>query len=72
MSSQWYYMVSGWIRKTHPVGPITEAELLERIATGKICPETLLKSDKTRNKWVPMNSVLPAMEHWQHTHPERN
>jgi hypothetical protein len=65
----WYYMTSGWFRKTRRVGPITEADLLHLIDHGKIAPDTLLQSTKTKNQWVPMNQVGPAMEHYRLKHP---
>ncbi len=65
MSADWYYMTSGWIRKTKRVGPISDAELLARITEGKILPHTLLQSVKTKGKWVPMNMVAPAMERYR-------
>ena len=70
MSVGWYYMAHGWFHKGRRVGPITEADLLHRIDQGKIQPETLLQSDKTRGKWVPMNTVGPAMKRWKAAHPE--
>ena len=70
MSTQWFYMSSGWLRKTRRVGPISEADLLARIDKGEIAPETLVQSSKTRNKWIPMNRVGPAMARWRKLHPE--
>lgn len=70
MSTNWFYMTSGWIRKARRVGPISEAELLSRIDKGQIEPETLVQSIKTRNKWIPMNKVGPAMARWKSSHPE--
>lgn len=70
MSAGWYYMTTGWLRKGRRVGPITESDLLMRIDRGKIAPETLLQSEKTRGKWVPMSSVGPAMKRWLKSHPE--
>jgi hypothetical protein len=70
MGAGWYYMASGWMRKGRRIGPITEADLLERIDKGKILPHTLLQSTKTKGKWVPMNSVGPAMKRWQASHPD--
>ena len=69
MASGWYYMASGWIRKGR-VGPISESELLMRIDKGKISPDTLLQSSKTKGKWVPMNSIGPAMKRWKQLHPD--
>lgn len=70
MGADWYYMASGWIRKARRVGPISESDLLHRIDQGKISPETLLQSSKTRGKWVPMNTIAPAMKRWKQSHPE--
>ena len=70
MATGWYYMASGWLRKSRRVGPITEADLLARIDQGKIEPDTLVQSSKTKGKWVPMNSVGPAMKRWRQLHPE--
>lgn len=69
MSAQWYYMASGWFQTTKRIGPITEHDLLVRIDQGKVQPETLVQSPKTRNQWVPMSSVGPAMQRWQKMHP---
>lgn len=70
MGVGWFYMSSGWLRKGRRVGPISESDLLLRIDQGKIMPETLLQSEKTKGKWVPMNSVGPAMKRWRQTHPD--
>ena len=70
MTSGWYYMASGWIRKSRRVGPISDADLLHQIEKGKISPETLLQSSKTKGKWVPMNTIAPAMQRWRELHPE--
>ncbi|WP_233903477.1 DUF4339 domain-containing protein [Stieleria maiorica] len=72
MSTQWFYMASGWIRKARRIGPISEADLLNRIDKGQIDPGTLVQSSKTRNKWIPMNKVGPAMERWRRSHPEES
>ncbi|TWU49147.1 hypothetical protein Poly59_37610 [Rubripirellula reticaptiva] len=72
MSAGWYYMASGWLRKGRRLGPITEHDLLLRIDSGKIMPQTLLQSAKTKGKWVPMKSIGPAMERWRKLHPEIN
>ena len=70
MGSQWYYMTRSWIRKSRRVGPISENDLLLRIDQGKISPETLLQSSKTKGKWVPMNAIAPAMKRWKQSHPD--
>lgn len=72
MGVGWYYMTNGWIRRRRRVGPISEADLLSHISAGKISPDTLLQSSKTKDKWVPMNSIEPAMKHWKKLHPEED
>ncbi len=63
-------MTTGWLRKGRRVGPISESDLLVRIDQGKIAPETLLQSSKTKGKWVPMKSVGPAMNRWLKANPD--
>lgn len=63
--NSWYYLASGWFRKTRRVGPISEQDLLDRIGRGVIEPETLLQSSKTKDRWVPMEKVGPAMAHYR-------
>ena len=70
MADGWYYMASGWIRKGRRVGPISDHDLLVHIESGKISPETLLQSVKTKGKWVPMNTIGPAMKRWKELHPD--
>ncbi len=70
MAVGWYYMASNWLRKGRRVGPISEADLLRQIEKGKISPETLLQSSKTKGKWVPMNTIGPAMKRWRQCHAE--
>ena len=65
-------MTTGWLRKGRRVGPISESDLLARIDQGKIAPETLLQSTKTKGKWVPMKSVGPAMSRWMKSNPDLN
>ncbi len=69
ISAGWYYMASGWLRKTKRVGPLTDSDLLAQIDRGKIDPETLVQSPKTKGKWVPMSSIGPAMKRWKKLHP---
>lgn len=69
-NSTWYYLSKGWFRRTHRVGPLSEQQLLQCIDRGKIVPATMVRSEKTRNKWVPMNRIAPAMKHYRKTHPE--
>ena len=70
MSTQWFYIGSSWLRKSRRMGPISESDLLERIDKGQIVPDTLVQSSKTKNKWVPMNKVAPAMKRWLEQNPE--
>ena len=71
MSADWFYMSSGWFHRAKRVGPITEHDFLSQIDRGKILPDTLVQSSKTRNKWVPMSSVGPAMKRWSENHPDQ-
>lgn len=68
MSAEWYYLANGWLRKTREVGPISENDLLLRIDQGKISPETLLMSSKTKKRWVPMSTIAAAMARWKEHH----
>ncbi|MEO1524961.1 MAG: DUF4339 domain-containing protein [Planctomycetota bacterium] len=70
MSTKWFYMASGWLRKSRRVGPISESDLLAKIDTGHIEPNTLLQSAKTRGQWVRMEKVGPAMARWRKLHPD--
>lgn len=70
MSAEWFYLRDGWFRRSQRVGPVTDSDLLARIDEGTIRPETLIQSRKTRNQWVPMSSVGPAMDRWLKSHPE--
>ena len=70
MEDGWYYMASGWMRKGRRVGPISEMDLLAQIDKGKVSPETLVQSGKTKGKWVPMNTIGPAMKRWRELHPD--
>jgi hypothetical protein len=73
MNADWYYLKRRWYGGSKKVGPLHEHELLHRIDIGEITPDTLLMSSKTRQHWVKMSQVAPAMEHWQWlqhpTHP---
>lgn len=68
MKAQWFYLQNRWLRQAKPVGPISEPDLLLRIDSGKIEPTTMLKSSKTKDRWVPMSSVPPAFERWRKVH----
>ncbi|TWT93333.1 DUF4339 domain-containing protein [Stieleria varia] len=70
MTADWFYMGTGWLRKSRRVGPISEADLLHRIDKGQIEPDTLVQSSKTRGKWVKMEKVGPAMKRWLAAHPD--
>ncbi|MEM9366910.1 MAG: DUF4339 domain-containing protein [Planctomycetota bacterium] len=70
MSADWFYMRSGWFHRAKRIGPITEQDFLAQIDRGKISPDTLVQSKKTRNKWVPMSSVGPAMKRWLDNNPD--
>ncbi|QDV61819.1 MULTISPECIES: DUF4339 domain-containing protein [Crateriforma] len=70
MSAQWFYMKPRWFRTAKTVGPISESDLLHRIDAGKILPSTMLRSCKTREKWVPMSSIKPALIRWRKHHPD--
>lgn len=67
MSADWYYIgQGGFFRRRKTVGPLSESDILSRIDSGEISPDTLLKSEKkTRDRWVPMKEVGPAYEHYQ-------
>ena len=69
MHADWFYMKSRWLRNAKAIGPLTERELLHRIDDGSITPTTMLRSIKTRGKWVPMSSVGPALQRWLSKHP---
>lgn len=70
MSAEWFYLQDGWFRRGQRIGPVTESDLLARIDQGKIRPETLIQSRKTKGQWVPMSSVGPAMARWIQSHPD--
>lgn len=70
MKADWFYMSSGWFHKAKRVGPLSDHDLLLRIDQGKIQPETLVQSHKTRQRWVPMSTVGPAMARWRTSHPD--
>ncbi len=68
MNADWYYLKRRWYGGSKKVGPLHEHELLHRIDIGEITPDTLLMSSKTRQHWVKMSQVAPAMEHWHLIH----
>ena len=71
MSADWYFMKTGFFGGHKTVGPITEIEMLERIAKGQVEPATMISStSKTHGHWLPMREVRPAFKHYQQTHPQ--
>jgi hypothetical protein len=72
MTATWFYMKRRWLGGTKKMGPLSEHDLLLRIDNGEITPETLLCSEKTKNHWVKMDQVGPALERWQARHPVAN
>jgi hypothetical protein len=69
MSADWYYMKRRWIGGSSKVGPISEHDLLLLVDRAEITPETLLCSEKTKNHWVKMEQVGPALKRWRAQHP---
>jgi hypothetical protein len=69
MSGDWFYMKRRWIGGTQKVGPLSDSDLLMRIDEGQIQPDTLLLSGKTKNKWVKMEDIGPAIKRWRKLHP---
>ena len=68
MAVQWFYLKQGWF-KSKRIGPISESELLHRIDSGDVSPDTLILCDsKTRGHWLRMKEVAPAMKRWNKTH----
>lgn len=65
MNADWYYLKRRWFGGSKKVGPLHEHEFLHRIDLGEITPETLVMSSKTRQHWVKMSEVAPALAHWQ-------
>ncbi len=69
MSGDWFYMKRRWIGGTQKVGPLSDTDLLVRIDHGQINPDTLVLSSKTKNRWVKMAEIGPAIKHWRKLHP---
>jgi hypothetical protein len=69
MSADWYYLKRRWFGGTKKAGPLDEHDLLVRIDSGEITPSTLLMSAKTRNRWIKMEEVGPALKHYRKGHP---
>ncbi len=65
MNADWYYLKRRWFGGSKKVGPLHEHEFLHRIDLGEITPDTLVMSSKTRQHWVKMSEVAPALAHWQ-------
>ncbi len=72
MSADWFFIQKGgFFRRRKRVGPISEQNILIRIESGEIDPDTLLSSDaKTHGHWVEMRTIKPAMKHWKTHHPQ--
>jgi hypothetical protein len=69
MNGDWFYMKRRWIGGTQKVGPLSDSDLLMRIDQGQIKPDTLILSGKTKNKWVKMEDIEPAINRWKKHHP---
>ena len=67
MSTDWYIIrTAGFLRRKKAIGPLSELELLSRIDSGEIQPQTLMRSErKTRDRWVEMHKVGPAFAHFK-------
>lgn len=75
MSADWFFLKHGWFyrwfHRGKKIGPIDEHDLLLRIDRGEILPDTLIQSQlKTRGRWVRMDKVRPAFNHWKERHPK--
>jgi len=69
MSADWFYLKRRWFGGTKKVGPLAESDLLVRIDKGEITPTTMLISAKTKNRWVKMEEIGPALKQWKKGHP---
>jgi hypothetical protein len=59
MAKPWYFQMMG-----AEIGPLTSAELMERVKLGQVQPDTLVRSGQD-GKWVPADrwkGLLPAKE----------
>jgi hypothetical protein len=59
MAKPWYFQMMG-----AEIGPLTPAELMDRVKLGQIQPDTLVRSGKD-GKWIPADrwkGLLPAKE----------
>lgn len=66
MAADWYFLKKGWLNSKKRAGPVSEAELLTKVSSGEIQPDTLLQSEsKTKGRWVKMSEIPPALERWQ-------
>lgn len=68
--ADWYYIKHRWVLGSKKVGPISDAELLTKIDSGEITPQTLLMSGKTHEHWVKMSEIASAYKRWRQSHPE--
>jgi hypothetical protein len=73
MSTDWFFIGrAGFFRRKKPIGPLSEVELLSRIDSGEIQPQTLMRSEKkTRDRWVEMKKVAPAFAHFKKLEEEK-
>ena len=59
MAKPWYFQMMG-----AEIGPLTPAELMDRVKLGQVQPDTLVRSGKD-GKWIPADrwkGLLPAKE----------
>ena len=70
MSADWYYMKHRRLLGSIKVGPVSEQEVLQKIDSGEINPQTLLMSSKTHEHWVKMSEISTAYKRWLKSHPE--
>jgi hypothetical protein len=71
MSADWYYMKHRRLLGSIKVGPVSEQEVLQKIDSGEINPQTLLMSSKTRDHWVKMSEIGTAFKRWKDHHPTK-
>jgi len=69
MSADWFFMKRRWFGGAKKVGPLSDHDLLLRIDSGEIKPDTLVSGGKTKHRWVKMEEIGPALKHYQKTHP---
>ncbi len=70
MSADWFYMSTGFFGGHKTVGPISEIDLMKKIETGKVTPETMVSStSKTHGHWMKMKEIRAAKKIWDKSHP---